>query len=253
MNYISTVIGTLTVEDINIQLHYMEIIDLSAEDFKASPRLREAHRNKQLIPYDPKTHRNAKKFNRFTKNAKLHNKPQPEAVKTEIKFSEASTIKKSLEGLSDKLGGLVNRINILITRQLETSEKLNDNFEKFFEDKRPPVDLSSLDKFTDKTTDHYKKMEELWEKRLSQKEDKIDKLIKKIDEFMDKGIKVNGNGQTYTGNSASTSLKGSGFDDKVTFVPDINIKEMKTKVKTEKVTQEGTDDILAKLKAMKGN
>ncbi|MDB4330515.1 hypothetical protein N9948_02230, partial [bacterium] len=69
--------------------------------------------------------------------------------------------------------------------------------------------------------------------------------------FMDKGIKVNGNPMGQNSYSSGVGGNGSDFDDNVTFVPEINVSDLKTQVKAEEVTQEGTEDILAKLKGMK--
>ena len=42
MDYVCKIVGNLSLKEINLELSYLEIIDLSQEDFKASPRLREA-------------------------------------------------------------------------------------------------------------------------------------------------------------------------------------------------------------------
>jgi len=254
MNYVCNVVGTLVIEDVNLELQYMEMIDLSPADFKASPKLREAHRRKQLVPYDAKLHRNAKRFTSFTKQAKIKQAaPSPESSSPEVKFSDAVNIKESLGNIANKMDSLVNRVNILITRSLETSDKLNDNFNKFFES-QPKKDVSSesFNKFIDKTLDYHSKMEELLQKRNKDKDDKIDELIVKLDEFIEKGIKVNAGftGPSYQGSGNGGSKKSS-FDDTVTFVPDIQTSNIKTSVKTQELQQEGTDSILAKLKALK--
>ncbi len=61
MEYVCNIIGNLNIKDINLELSHMEIIDLSSDDFKASPRLRESLRNREIIPYDSSKQPNAKR------------------------------------------------------------------------------------------------------------------------------------------------------------------------------------------------
>lgn len=243
MDYVSTVVGTLRIDDLNVELGYMEVISLSQSDFKISPKLREAHRVGQIINYDPHKHRNAKRFSRFTKEQSHQSKQ-----KQELNFSEILPIKDALEGLSDKMSNLVGRVTTLLTRQIEINEKLNDNFDKFFKhSETPKVDISPL-------IQHLEKMENSWSNRLTEKDEKIDLLLSKLDQFIEKSVNnQNFHKPHFNGNGNGSYNKASVFEDKVTFIPEINVQNVKTSVKSQEIRQEGTSDILAKLKALKNN
>lgn len=255
MNYVSTVVGKLIFEDINLELDYMEIVDLSAADFKSSPRIREAFQNKQLVVYDPRIHINARKFNRFTKNINLPSfKETVQKVDdnkvSDIKFSDITALRQVLEGLSDKMNNLVNRISVLNGETVETSKKLNDNFEKFIEiNKKNFSNNDKLEFFLEKTLEHHSKVEKILESKFSQKEE-INDVLGRLEEIIKKGITLNTN---YNPNFSSkkNDLGFEAFDDKVTFVPKIDVEDVKKSIKSEEITQDGTDDILAKLRAMK--
>jgi vacuolar-type H+-ATPase subunit I/STV1 len=253
MNYVCTVVGKLVFDDINLELNYMEIIDLSPADFKGSPRLREAFRNKQLVSYDPRVHPNAKRFNRFTKDMRIASvtdapeEPNKLSDDKEIRFSEVNQIKVSLEGLAEKMNGLVSKMNVFISQQVESNEKLNKNFDKFFEEKK--ISTESFDKYVDKSLEYHTKMNDFWEKRLNEKDERLNKLINKLDEFLDRGVNITA-ASPYN-YSAGVVKTDSSFDDKVTFVPELNIANVKSSIKSQEIQQEGTDDVLAKLRAMK--
>jgi hypothetical protein len=255
MNYVSTVVGKLIFEDINLELDYMEIIDLSPADFKSSPRIREAFQNRQLAVYDPRIHVNARKFNKFTKNVNLPSfkesiqKMDSNKV-TDVKFSDLTILKQVLENLSDKMNALVNRVSMLNGETVETNKKLNDNFEKFIEiNKKNFSNSEKLEFFLEKTLEHHSKVEKILETKFVQK-DEINDVLGRLEEIIKKGITFNNNFNPNF-SSKSKNLEFEAFDDKVTFVPKIDVEDVKKSIKSEEITQDGTDDILAKLRAMK--
>lgn len=252
MNYVSTVVGKLVFEDINLELDYMEIISLSPGDFKASPKIRAAFQNKQLVIYDPRIHVNAKKFNRYNDNIKIpsiqEKKQVPQIVSNDLKVSEISELKSILNSISLKMENLVNRVSGLIENQNKEVGQLSSKIDQIVEKNNFKDNSNVEEKFQflmDLNFEHQSKIEQLLEK----KEEKFNNIISKLDDIISKGIQVGGSG--YVNHGMTKEMK-SDFDDKVTFVPDLDVSNVKSSIKSENIVQEGTEDVLAKLRALKG-
>lgn len=253
MNYVSTVVGKLIFEDINLELDYMEIISLSPGDFKASPKIRLAFQNKQLVIYDPRIHVNAKKFNRYSSDIKIpsfqEKKPTVQVPSSDLKVTEINELKTILNSISLKMENLVNRVSGLIENQNKGVDKLVSKMDHLIEKENTQKDNSGVEEkfqfLMDLNFEHQSKIEKLLEK----KEEKFNNIISKLDDIISKGLTIGGSG--YVNHSVSREMK-SDFDDKVTFVPDLDVSNVKSSIKSENIVQEGTDDVLAKLKAMKG-
>lgn len=125
MDYVCKVVGNLQLKEINLDLAYLEIVALSSEDFKASPRLREALRNKEIEPYNPVLHKNAKK---------LKNRNNIKEIIKEIPNTPIN-IKNILEDITCKINSLTNKIDLLISKDndrvaLNDLDKKLENFIK---------------------------------------------------------------------------------------------------------------------------
>lgn len=253
MNYVSTVVGKLIFDDINLELDYMEIISLSPGDFKASPRIRQAFQNKQLVIYDPRIHVNAKKFNRYNSNIKIpsfqEKKQEGQISPPELKVSEINDLKNILNNISIKMENLVSRVSNLLENQNDRisslDSKMDDLLAKNFSSESSNVE-EKFQFLMDLNFEHHSKIEKLLEK----KEEKFNNIISKLDVIISKGVNVGGSG--YVHNNLSKDMK-SDFDDNVTFVPNLDVSNVKSSIKSENIVQEGTEDVLAKLKALKGN
>jgi len=106
LDYVCNVVGTLKIREINLEISYMEIIDLSFDDFKASPRLREAMRNKEILLYDSGKFPKAKKI-------KLRNKVEFVKVKDNSE-KDYTEIKESLNRVADKLELLTDKLDKIL-------------------------------------------------------------------------------------------------------------------------------------------
>ena len=128
MEYVCNVIGNLSIKDINLELSHMEIIDLTSDDFKSSPRLRESIRNKEIVPYDSSKYQNARRL-------KVRNNPP--ATKNEIVYAKNSTeiynIKDSLEKISSRMSQVGEKLDNLINKIAEDQEKFLNSFDNFLD------------------------------------------------------------------------------------------------------------------------
>ena len=139
MNYVSKVGGNLVIADIHLELSYMELIDLSSEDFKASPRLREALRNKEIEIYVPNVHLNAKKIKE--RNSHPANKEESNQIDSDTK--------KLLVEMSGRLNYLISKMELLISKEKEDKiENLAQNV-KINDDKFDLI-LKKLDNLASK-------------------------------------------------------------------------------------------------------
>jgi len=125
LDYICNIVGNLSIKEINLELSHMEIIDLSSEDFKASPRLREALRNKEIIPYNASKHKNAKKI-----------KQRNNFIRTDSSIAEITDLKKSLESISNRMLSVGDKLDKLIDKLTDDHDKLFDSLDKFLENKK---------------------------------------------------------------------------------------------------------------------
>jgi hypothetical protein len=253
MDYVCKVVGNLIINDINLELGYMEIIDLTTDDFKSSPQLREALRNRHLEVFDPSKHQNARRRKSISQ---IRNLTQDNKSNTPVKISsEGKLIKESLDNLCKKMDGLVNRINVLIDKSIESNNRLADSLNQSFTNKTgDSIDTEKFNIFLSKNLEYHDKIDKILNKKNNETDNKIDKLIDKLDQFITKGMVIGSHGISSNLNNSNKIKKYNDFDDKVTFVPDINIDSVeKANIKAEQIQQEGTDDIIAKLKAMKNN
>jgi len=207
------VVGNLSIKDINLDLTYMEIIDLSTEDFKVSPRLRESLRNREIIPFDPSKYPNARRIkNRLQKI---------EVIKTVTNTTpESGDVKKSLEVISDRMDRIGNKLDLLI-------DKLSTDRDKFYD---------SLDN--------------LLNKNIVAKCDsnKLDILINKIDKLIDNGGVFAKNA---TPTPSVKGGNGKYMEEVPIFIPKLDENSFEKRIKSEEIIAEGTNDILEKLKNLK--
>lgn len=219
MDYVSTVIGNLYIKDLHLDLSYMEIIDFSSEDFKSTPQLRDCLRNKQIEVYIPSKHPLAKKF-------RNRNTPQVKIIEREIKTSDNSPdLTKSLNILTEKLGSLIERIDSALVQEPPKKEE-NINWDILF------MKLDTLASFLEK----------------NQEDNKIDLLLKKLQEMPNKNFNQNVIMREHTTIKEKTSYN----DDVPIYVPELNLDNVgKKSIKAQESSAEGTDDILAKLKKLK--
>ena len=243
MDYVCKVAGNLIINDINLELSYMEIIDLSVDDFKSSPQLRDAVRTQKIELYNPSSHRGARRIkslpsNRNKEISKLE-------YENNFKFSDSGHIKENLDSISKKMEVLVSRIDFLITKNIETNNKITDILtekNKNTED----VDLNKINYFLDKSLEYQLKIDTFIDKKNLETDKKIDKLIDKLDLFITKGVSANLN------DYGVIKSKSKSFDDEPLYVPKITTDNIeKANIKSESIEQQGTDDILSKLREMK--
>ena len=248
MDYVCKVVGSLSINDISLELGYMEIIDLTTDDFKASPQLRDALRNRHLEVYDPSKHKNARRRKSISQIRSLTQ--DTKIVQNTSNSSDGKLIKESLDVLSKKMDSLVNRINVLIDKSIESNSSLVDSLNSGSNS----IDAEKFNIFLSKNLEYHDKLNKILEGKNSTTDDKIDKLIDKLDQFITKGTIIGSHGITNPLNNSPKIKKSNNFDDNITFVPEINIDSVeKANIKAEQIQQEGTDDIIAKLKAMKNN
>ena len=251
MDYVCKVVGNLSINDINLNLSYMEIIDLSNDDFKSSPQLREALRTGKIEPYNRTKHKSARRIKSLAhlKNIPISN---GKINKKEISTSEGSLIKESLDNLSIKMTSLLDRINTLIQKNVESNEKISGQFEEFTKfSKNENINSENFSHFLKKTLEYHDKLDTILNNKTSETDKKLDKLIDKLDKLITNNVTVQNN---YSNLNKKTSKNKKKFDDKVTFVPNINVDNVeKSEIKAEQIKQEGTQDILDRLKKMKEN
>lgn len=247
MDYVCKVAGNLIINDINLELSYMEIIDLSADDFKASPQLREAIRTQKLELYQPSKHRTARRIK--TLPPSRGQLPAKNEVSVEMsnnfKFSDSNHIKENLDNISKKMETLVNRIEFLIAKNTDTTnnvvELLKENFKK-----EENLDIDKFNYFLSKSLEYHTKIDDFLDKKNLDTDKKIDKLIDKLDQFITKGVSANLN------DYGVIKSKTKSFDDEPMYVPKITTENIeKANIRAESIEQQGTDDILTKLREMK--
>jgi hypothetical protein len=242
MDYVCKVVGNLKIPEINLSLTYMEMINLNPEDFKQSPRLRLALKNREIEVYNPQIHKNAKRFKKHISKTvpqgqvkKISDNPRPSSSR------DVEDLHISLSKLYKKMDSLVTRVNVLISKTVESTDKLNNNFEKFL---TKPQEKEEYPEILDKLT----RFLEHSEKNKQENEEKFNKLITKIDELITKGVHFSGTGSN---GRMSSITKKSTFNDAPTYVPEIKTDNVKTNIVTKEVKSKGTEDILEKLKQMK--
>lgn len=251
MDYVSKVVGVLHIKDIDLKLTYMEIIDLSSDDFKISPRLRASLRNDEIASYSPGVHYNAKRIKRrhqsptVIEKIKIIEKERKLDPSKLTNFSDLEGLTDVCVGLSHKMDALLGKVDRLIQDASATSEstqQLNTHIKKLV-DKDVTVTYKNdkLDKLIDILVDK------------ETKEDKLDKLLEAVNTLISEGGVVNSRNYTPVSNK---NFSNDGFDDSIPmYVPSLDTKKDfgESNIKTKKVVSEGTGNILAKLKKMKDN
>ena len=206
MDYVCKIVGNLSLKEINLELSYLEIIDLSQEDFKASPRLREALRNKEIEIYDLRKHQTAKRI-KFRNNNERVQIIKEEIIKEKLVEStkipnEINSLKKLLLEMSSKLNQLIFRVDTLLAGQQGPKEV---------------YDLS-----------------------------KLDLILEKIEGLTTKGFVFNEK------DFSNIELKTKISEEVPIYVPQLNIEVTDKNIVSLEQSLEGTEDILEKLKKLKG-
>jgi len=257
MDYVCNVVGDLHIKDIDLTLTYMEIIDLSQDDFKISPRLRKSLRNSEIAAYSPGIHHNARRIKRRHQSPTVIEKIKVIEREKSIdpskppNFADLDNITHVCEGISGKMDRLMGKIDAMVGTLSKSSEStihLNKHL-KNIADKEIKVTYENekLDNLIDILVEKEKK------------EDKIDKLLDAVQVLLKSGVGVGtvsslNNGKNYQ--PSNNNFSKDDFDDSIPmYVPSLDIEEDfgKSNIKTKHVESEGTEDILAKLKKLRNN
>lgn len=287
MDYVCKVVGELSIEekDFQLKMSFNEIVDLNQEDFKVSPRLREALRNREIEVYTPTLHQKARRLNRNMRRMPLVQEkiiPLKQAVEEKhindnlINNSELNELKSILEGISSKMSGVVSRLDLLVTKVIDSNTQLNANFNRFFNERQnvqvvydnPKLDslldkvINTQDKFNnfieDQNRIHIANSHKMPEPQ-DIKEDKLDKLLSSVEKLLSEGIKIDGkilntqntNGKAYSKINVESQVHIKDEDIPL-YVPKIDTASISNKnIVTEALESEGTDSILEKLKKLK--
>jgi len=287
MDYVCKVIGDLSIEekDFKLRMSFNEIVDLTPEDFKISPRLRAALRNREIEVYTPTLHKKAKKVN----GRKMHivqervlplkNNVAPAAAveipKGNLNNSDINEMKEALSCISDKVSSCVSRLDLLITKVIESNNTLNSNFDRFFREKQNvqvTYENAKLDHLLEQVIQNQTKfntfIEDQHRTQLNNKaipqasasqvnDEKLSKLLDSVEKLLQEGLKIdakNLNIQNTNGNGYSkikTEDKVHFDDDIPVFVPKLDKVVENKNIVTKSVESEGTDSILEKLKNLK--
>jgi len=273
MDYVCKVIGELSIEDkdFKLRMSFNEIIDLSPDDFKVSPRLRVALRNREIEVYTPTLHKKARRLKARRKMELLREnilplkKPSPAKASAEISNTAINEMKIILGSISNKMNGVVSRLDILVTKVIESNNTLNANFTKFFSEKQNIQVSYNNDKLdsllnsvvlTQNKFNNYIIDQTLCADQI--KEEKLDKLLDSIEKLLTEGIKLDGknlniqntNGGGYSNIRTENSVQ-SMDDDIPIFVPKIKTDVSNKNIVTKEIKSEGTENILEKLKNLK--
>ena len=284
MDYVCKVVGELSIEEkeFKLRMSFNEIIDLSPEDFKVSPRLRAALRNREIEVYTPTLHQKARRLKTRKKMEVLKENIIPlKAPKSPAAESFSNTdineMKAILGGISNKMNSVVSRLDLLITKVIESNNSLNANFTKFFNENQsvqvnynnPKLDsildkvVSTQDKFNDYLADQQRVSIANSTKvpvpsTDSLKEEKLDKLLDSVEKLLTEGIKIDGknlniqnsNGGGYSKISNEKSVHHL-EEDIPMYVPKVETNVSQKNIVTKEIESEGTDNILEKLKNLK--
>lgn len=283
MDYVCKVVGELSIEEkeFKLRMTFNEIIDLSPDDFKVSPRLRAALRNREIEVYTPTLHKQAKRLKIRKKMEVLKERiiplkgPAPK-LNPNFESSDITEMKAILGSISNKMTAVVSRLDLMITKVIESNNTLNANFSKFFAEKQsvqvnydnPKLDTvleqvaSTQEKFNTYLQDQQRmqinqKDQPTDAKTTSMNEDKLDKLLSSVERLLVEGIKIDGK------NINSQNTNGGGYskidnekrvqydEDLPVYVPTLETAVSQKNIVTEAIESEGTDNILEKLKKFK--
>ena len=283
MDYVCKVVGELSIEEkeFKLRMTFNEIIDLSPDDFKVSPRLRAALRNREIEVYTPTLHKQAKRLKIRKKMDVLKeriiplNRPAPK-LNPNFESSDLTEMKAILGNISNKMTAVVSRLDLMITKVIESNNELNANFSKFFSEKQsvqvnydnPKLDsmldkmVNTQDMFSDyiqdqklATVDLKAQVSETSASSLT--DVKLDKLLDSVEKLLTDGIKIDGknlNIQNTNGGGYSKMNTESNVymdEDIPVFVPSIETDVSQKNIVTKEVESEGTGNILEKLKNLK--
>jgi len=277
MDYVCKVVGELSIEekDLNLRMSFNEIIDLSPDDFKVSPRLRAALRNKEIEVYTPTLHKKARRL-KSRKNMKLLkeniiplSKPT-QAMTSDIASSkELNEIKSILGTISNKMNNIVSRMDYLVNKIVESNNALNVNLVNMLnKDSKVEVNYNNekLDYLlnavvsTQNEFNNYIKQQDNSptpqnnSDTTSIKEDKLNDLLDSINKLLKDGIKIDGknlNIQNSINQNYSKVKREDADEDIPRFVPKIETDLSNKNILTKEIASEGTGSILDKLKNLK--
>jgi len=281
MDYVCKVIGDLSIEEnsFKLKVSFNEVIDLSPNDFKVSPRLRAALRNHEIEVYTPNLHKKAKRYRSRGKMQIVQETiiplKQKEVVTSHtnstINNSDITEIKSTLGCISNKMSSVVSRLDLLVTKVVDSNNTLNANFTKFFKEQQSVqvnYDNPKLDSLLDKvvtTQDKFNTyIEDFHRTTIAQgnqvipeplKEEKLDKLLDSVEKLLKDGLKIDGfvnnhntNGGGYSKIKTENKIQ---MDDIPMYVPKIETDISQKNIITKEIESEGTDNILEKLKNLK--
>ena len=284
MDYVCKVVGELSIaeKEFKLKMSFNEIIDLSPDDFKVSPRLRAALRNREIEVYTPTLHKQAKRLKIRKKMEILQEKviplkPQNSLPQVNPGFdsSEINEMKAILGTISNKMTSVVSRLDLLVTKVIESNNNLSANFNKFFNEKQnvqvsynnPKLD-SMLDKVVTTQDNFNSYLLDQQRVQVAQKaqatdtnsqlnNEKLDKLLDSVDKLLTEGIKIDGknlniqntNGGGYSKISTEKSVQMD--DDIPIYIPKLETDVSHKNIVTKSIESEGTDNILEKLKNLK--
>ena len=220
MDYVCKVVGNLIIPDINLELTYLEITDLYPDDFKASPRLREALRNKEIEVYNAQLHKGSKKIKtRFIA-------PPIQVIKENTNLD---SLKEPITNITNKLDYLLSRIEALIAKNKENvnNSTNTDILSKILEQiNKPKQDIS---------------------------DEKINLILNKFDELIEKGLSTNN--KDYSQRNKEQDYKNDSVKEDIPiYIPKLDdLRVLEKNVQIDQETSEGTESILDKLRKLKGN
>lgn len=284
MDYVCKVVGELSIEEkeFKLKMFFNEIIDLFPDDFKVSPRLRAALRNREIEVYTPALHRQAKRLKTrrnmevLKENIMPLKQPEPAQLAPSMDNSSINDMKETLVVISNKMTSVVSRLDLLVNKVIESDNRLNANFDKFFSEKQNiniNYNNTKLDDILDKVIVNQNKFNNYLEDQQriniaqqnrvpqpsesSLKEDKLNKLLDSVERLITEGIKIDGknfntqntNGGGYS--KISTEKKVVMDSDIPIYIPKMETTFTQKNILTKSVESEGTENILEKLKSLK--
>ena len=289
MDYVCKVVGDLNIEekDFHLKLSFNEIVDLNQEDFKTSPRLREALRNREIEIYSPALHQKARRSSRMKVIPLIKEKiiPLKQAIEEKtnqqqnnLNNSEFVALKSVLESISNKMDCLASRVDILVTRVVDSNTQMNVNFNKFFNERQNiqvVYENTKLDSLLEKVISTQDKFNNYIEDQnrinisnarkmpisndLNVKEERLDKLLLSVEKLLSEGIKLDGknlniqnnNGKDYSKINIEKQVNFKDEDIPM-YIPKIDTSSISNKnIFTKSLESEGTSSILEKLKNLK--
>jgi len=261
MDYVCRVIGELCIDEnkFKLKMLFNEIVDLSQDDFKVSPRLRAALRSQEIEIYTPSLHKKAKRLKSRKKMVLIQENIIPLKQKKEVSHnnSDITEIKTILGNISNRMNTIVSRLDLIVLKVVESNKKLNANFDKFFSEKQsiqdnyPKLDslLNIVINTQNKFNTYLKDQKKIQIPEINPlKEEKLDRLLGSMEKLL-LHIEINGKNSNIKN---SNVMKDSIIDDDYPlFIPKIETDVSHKHIITKEISSDGTDGILAKLKNLK--